>query len=75
MAFISQFGLPSEISFPIEHVFCAQSERFVAESLGVAPRAVRVAKGASGRDKVLEIDLDAAELEARLRTMGDGKTS
>ena len=50
-------------------------ERFVAESLGVAPRAVRVAKGASGRDKVLEIDLDAAELEARLRTMGDGKTS
>src|SRR5262245_6421310 len=30
-AFIAQFGLPSGISFPIEHVFCAQGERFVAE--------------------------------------------
>jgi uncharacterized protein YggU (UPF0235/DUF167 family) len=50
-------------------------ERFVAESLGLAPRAVRVAKGASGRDKVLWIELDAALLEARLRAIGDGKAS
>ena len=40
-----------------------------------APRAVRVAKGAGGRDKVLEIDLEPAELEARIRTMGDEKAS
>jgi uncharacterized protein YggU (UPF0235/DUF167 family) len=40
--------------------------RFVARSLGLAARAVRVAHGTGARDKVLEIDLDADELRARL---------
>ena len=39
---------------------------FVAKSLGLPRRAVRVAHGAGGRDKRLEVDLAADELERRL---------
>jgi uncharacterized protein YggU (UPF0235/DUF167 family) len=49
-------------------------ERFVAQSLGLPPRAVRVARGAGGRDKVLEVDLEPAALAARLSTIEDGRT-
>jgi uncharacterized protein (TIGR00251 family) len=38
---------------------------FVAESLGLPRRAVRVVHGAGGRDKRLEIDLAPDELERR----------
>ena len=48
--------------------------RFVAASLGLATRAVRVTHGAGGRDKMLEVDLDAATLAARLSELEDGKT-
>jgi uncharacterized protein (TIGR00251 family) len=39
---------------------------FVAESLGLPPRAVRLTHGAGGRDKRLEIDLPVDELDRRL---------
>ena len=38
---------------------------FVARSLGLPRRAVRVVQGSSGRDKRLEIDLGPEELERR----------
>ena len=40
--------------------------RFVAEALGLKTNAVRVAHGAGGRDKVVEVDLDSDELARRL---------
>lgn len=39
---------------------------FVARSLGVPRRAVRLVHGAGGRDKRLEVDLAVDELERRL---------
>ena len=39
---------------------------FVAEALGLPRRAVRVAHGAGGRDKVVEVDLESDELARRL---------
>lgn len=39
---------------------------FVAEQLGLPRRAVRLVAGAGARDKRLEVDLAAAELERRL---------
>ena len=39
---------------------------FVAASLDLPPRAVRLVHGAGGRDKRLEIDLAVDELERRL---------
>ncbi len=39
---------------------------FVAASLGLPKRAVRLVRGESGRDKVLAVDLDAEQVEARL---------
>lgn len=39
---------------------------FVASSLDLPPRAVRLVHGAGGRDKRLEIDLAVDELERRL---------
>jgi len=39
---------------------------FVARSLGLPRRAVRLAHGAGGRDKRLEVDLGVEELERRL---------
>ena len=40
---------------------------FVAESLRLPRRAVRLVRGESGRDKVLEVDLEAAVVEDRLK--------
>ena len=40
---------------------------FVARSLGLPKRAVRLVRGESGRDKVLEVDLDAEQVEERLQ--------
>lgn len=40
---------------------------FVAASLGLPKRAVRLVRGESGRDKVLEVDLDAEQVEERLQ--------
>ena len=40
--------------------------RFVAGALGLKTNAVRVAHGAGGRDKVVEVDLNADELAWRL---------
>jgi len=39
---------------------------FVAESLDLPRRAVRLARGAAGRDKVVEVDLETDELKRRL---------
>jgi uncharacterized protein YggU (UPF0235/DUF167 family) len=41
--------------------------KFVAASLGLPRRAVRVVRGLSGRDKVLAVDLAASEIAVRLR--------
>ena len=54
--------------------------RFVAKTLALPQRAVRVARGESGRDKALDVDLSATELDARLAaldggTMNDDKES
>ena len=46
---------------------------FVAESLDLPRRAVRLARGASGRDKVVVVDLEADELERRLAACMDRK--
>lgn len=40
--------------------------RFVAASLALPRRSVRLARGAGGRDKVIDVDLEAGELERRL---------
>jgi uncharacterized protein len=41
----------------------------VAEAFGVRRRAVRLISGQTARDKVLEIDGEPADLEARLTTL------
>jgi uncharacterized protein len=46
---------------------------FVADSLGIKRSAVRLAKGAAGRDKVMAVDLEADELERRLAACMDPK--
>lgn len=47
--------------------------RFVATALGLPQRAVRVARGESGRDKTLDVELPAADLEARLAALDGDK--
>jgi uncharacterized protein YggU (UPF0235/DUF167 family) len=47
--------------------------RFVARSLDLPRQSVRVAHGASGRDKVIEVDLESEELSRRLAACGAGK--
>ena len=42
---------------------------FVADSLGVPRRAVRLVAGAGGRDKRLEVDLAAETIELRLAAL------
>lgn len=46
---------------------------FVARALGLPRRAVRVAHGAGGRDKVVEVDLDSDELARRLERATSGE--
>ena len=48
--------------------------RFVAESLGVPQRAVRLVAGASARDKVLECDADPERIR-QLTQIADAATS
>jgi uncharacterized protein len=47
--------------------------RFVAASLDLPRRSVRLAHGAGGRDKVVEVDLEPEELSRRLAACGAGK--
>ena len=44
---------------------------FVAMSLDLPRRAVRLARGAAGRDKVVEVDLETDEIERRLAACTD----
>lgn len=45
----------------------------LADAFGVRPRAVRLVRGATSRDKLIEIDGDEAELAERLASLrGDG---
>jgi hypothetical protein len=46
---------------------------FVAESLDLPQRAVRLVRGAAGRDKVVEVDLETDELERRFAACKDRK--
>ena len=46
---------------------------FVAQSVGLPRRAVRLLRGAAGRDKVVEVDLESDELERRLAACMDRK--
>ena len=47
--------------------------RFLAQALDLPQRSVRVAHGAGGRDKVVEVDLDPEELSARLARAREAK--
>jgi uncharacterized protein (TIGR00251 family) len=59
---------------PIEGRANAALVAFVARSLGLPRRAVRVVHGAGGRDKRLEIDLGPEELERRANALeADGE--
>ena len=46
---------------------------FVATSLGLPRRAVRLARGAAGRDKVIMVDLDPEELAQRIAACAEPK--
>jgi len=56
---------------PLEGRANAALIAFVAGTLGLPRRAVRLVRGDSGRDKVLEVDLDAAVVEDRLKVAAD----
>ena len=47
--------------------------RFLAQALDLPQRSVRIAHGAGGRDKVVEVDLDPQELAARLARAREAK--
>jgi hypothetical protein len=52
---------------PVEGAANAALARFLGEALGVAPSAVRVVSGASGRNKVVSVaGVDAATARGRL---------
>ena len=52
---------------PVEGAANEALARFLGKTLGVAPSAVRVLRGASGRDKVVSVaGLDAAKARERL---------
>jgi hypothetical protein len=52
---------------PVEGAANDAVVRLLGRALGVAPSAIRLLRGASGREKVLRLEgLDAATVEARL---------
>ncbi len=53
---------------PVEGAANEALARFLGKALGVAPSAVRIVAGATGRDKLVAVaGLDAASARARLR--------
>lgn len=53
---------------PVEGAANEALARFLGKALGVAPSAVRIVAGATGRDKLVAVaGLDAASAQARLR--------
>ena len=58
---------------PLEGRANEELVRFVARSLELPRRSVRVAHGAGGRDKVVDVDLDPEELARRLAACGARK--
>jgi uncharacterized protein (TIGR00251 family) len=53
---------------PVEGAANEALARFLGKALGVAPSAVRIVSGATGRNKVVAVaGLDAAAAQARLR--------
>lgn len=50
---------------PVEGAATAAAERALAEALGVRPRQVRVIRGATSRDKLVEIADPPADLPTR----------
>ncbi len=58
---------------PIEGRANEELVRFVAASLDLPRRSVRLAHGAGGRDKVVEVDLDPDELARRVTACGARK--
>jgi len=58
---------------PVEGAANEALARLLGKALGVAPSAVRITGGATGRNKVLAVaGLDAAAVRARLDPAGDG---
>jgi len=54
---------------PVEGAANAALVRFLGKTLGIAPSAVEIVKGATGRQKLVAIaGLDAASARQRLRT-------
>jgi uncharacterized protein YggU (UPF0235/DUF167 family) len=60
---------------PLEGRANAALIAFVAESLRLPRRAVRLIRGDSSRDKVLEVDLAAAVVEDRLKVLASSATA
>ena len=58
---------------PIEGRANEELVRFVAASLDLPRRSVRLTHGAGGRDKVVEVDLDRDELARRVTACGARK--
>lgn len=59
---------------PVEGRANAACVRSLAEALGVSRAAVRIDPAAKGRRKRVDVDGDAASLEARLRALSQGSS-
>jgi uncharacterized protein YggU (UPF0235/DUF167 family) len=56
---------------PVEGAATSAAERVLADALGLRPRQVRVVRGATSRDKLVEVADPPADLPARWATLLD----
>jgi len=49
---------------PVDGAANEALRRLLAEHLGIAPRLIRLVAGAAGRRKIVEVDVEAAVIEA-----------
>jgi uncharacterized protein len=60
---------------PVAGAATVAAERVLAEALGLRPRQVRVVRGASARDKLVEVEHPPADLADRWATLLAGPTA